>query len=137
LIDSGVLAGHPVLEPAIAEAVALHPEFGGQADDAAGHGTMVAGLSLYGNVLAAARAGRFEPDFWLASVRVLDENADFPESVNWIKAISEAITYLVESWQVRVINLSIGDSSSPFAGGKSTPLAAELDTLSVATASFS
>jgi subtilisin family serine protease len=129
LIDSGVLSGHPVLEPAIVDAVALHPEFADQAEDAAGHGTLVAGITLYGNVLAAARAGRFDPDFWLASVRVLDDEAQFPESVNWIKAISEAIAYLVESWQVRVINLSIGDSQSPFAGGKSTALAAELDTL--------
>jgi subtilisin family serine protease len=129
LIDSGVLSGHPVLEPAIIEATTLHPEFAGQAEDAAGHGTLVAGITIYGNVLAAARAGEFEPEFWLASVRVLDEDARFPETVNWIKAISEAITYLVESWQVRVINLSIGDADSPFAGGKSSALAAELDTL--------
>jgi hypothetical protein len=129
LIDSGVLSGHPVLEPAIAEATALHPEFDGQSEDTDGHGTLVAGVALYGDVLAAARAGKFEPDFWLASVRVLGEDAQFPESVNWIKALSQAITYLAESWQVRVINLSIGDSDSPFAGGKSTPLAAELDTL--------
>jgi subtilisin family serine protease len=129
VIDSGVLEGHPALEPAVVEAVALHPEFGEQAEDADGHGTLVAGITLYGDVLAAARSGSFDPEFWLASVRVLDEEARFPESVNWIKAISEAITFLVESWQVRVINLSIGDSESPFAGGKSTALAAELDTL--------
>jgi hypothetical protein len=129
MIDSGVISGHPVLEPAIVEALALHPQFAGQAEDAAGHGTMVAGLTIYGDVLAAARAGSFEPEFWLASVRVLDDEALFPEGVNWIKAIADAIIYLAESWQVRVINLSIGDPGSPFAGGKSSALAAELDTL--------
>lgn len=129
IVDSGVQAGHPLLEPAIADAVALHPEFDDQAEDTAGHGTLVAGIALYGDVLAAARAGNFEPGFWLASVRVLDDDARFPESVNWVKAISEAITYLAESWQVRVINLSIGNAESPYGGGKSTALAAELDTL--------
>lgn len=129
MIDSGVLEGHPVLEPAIAEATVLHPEFGGQGEDTAGHGTLVAGIALYGNVVAAAREGSFDPEFWLASVRVLDDDARFPDSVNWVKAISEAIIYLAESWQVRVINLSIGDPDSPFGGGKSTALAAELDTL--------
>lgn len=129
VIDSGVLSGHPLLEPAVVEASALHPEFAGQGEDASGHGTMVAGLTLYGNVLAAARVGEFEPEFWLASVRVLGPDAEVPASVNWVKAISEAIVHLAETWQVRVINISIGDSECPFDGGKSTPLAAELDTL--------
>lgn len=129
IVDSGVLSGHPFLEAAIAEATALHPEFGGQGEDSNGHGTLVAGIVLYGNVLAAARTAEFDPDFWLASVRVLDDDAAVPETVNWVKAISEGIRYLAESWQVRVINLSIGDSENPFGGGKSTPLAAELDSL--------
>jgi hypothetical protein len=129
LIDSGILSGHPILDPAVVEAVAIHPEFGGVGEDTNGHGSMVAGIYLYGDVLAAARAGHFEADFWLASVRVLDDDARVPESVNWVKAISEAVVYLAESWQTRVINISIGDCEAPFGGGKSTPLAAELDTL--------
>jgi hypothetical protein len=129
LIDSGVLSGHPILEPAVVDAVAIHPEFGGVGEDGSGHGSMVAGIYLYGDVLTAARAGEFQADFWLASVRVLDEDARVPVSVNWVKAISEAVVYLAESWQTRVINISIGDCEAPFGGGKSTPLAAELDTL--------
>jgi len=129
VIDSGLLSGHPLLEAAVAEAVALHPEFGEQGEDEHGHGTLVAGLALYGSVLAAAHAGEFEPEFWLASVRILDGDAEVPEAVNWVKAISEAVEYLAESWQVRVINLSVGDSDNPFGGGKSSSLAAELDSL--------
>jgi len=129
VIDSGILSGHPLLEAAVAEATALHPAFGEQGEDSDGHGTLVAGIALYGNVLAAARAGEFEPDFWLASVRVLDDDAEVPDSVNWVKAISEAVRYLAESWQARIINLSIGDSQNPFGGGKSTALASELDSL--------
>ena len=129
VIDSGLISGHPLLEAAVVEAIALHPEFGGQGEDENGHGTLVAGIALYGNVLAAARSGKFAPEFWLASVRVLDADAKVPESVSWVKAIAEAVEYLAEAWEVRVINLSIGDSANPFGGGKSSPLAAELDSL--------
>jgi len=64
-------AGHPLLEPAVAKATALHDEFGGQGEDEAGHGTQVAGITLYGDVGTAARTGTFKPPFWIASVRVL------------------------------------------------------------------
>lgn len=127
VIDSGVQSGHPLLEVALAEAVALHPDFGGQAEDANGHGTMVSGRVLYGDVLETARSGQFAPAFWIASVRVLGDDNLFSESVNWITAITNAVTYLAEDWDCRVINLSIGDANSPFVGGKSTPLAAALD----------
>jgi Subtilase family len=130
MIDSGVLEGHPLLEPAIVEATALHSVFDGQGEDSNGHGTMVAGLTLYGDVLAAARADDFEPEFWLASVRVLGDDGRVPEEVNWERAIADAVEHLVDSWQVRVINISIANPDRPFAGGKSSTLAAMLDTMS-------
>jgi hypothetical protein len=119
MIDSGVLEGHPLLQPAIVEATALHSVFDGQGEDSNGHGTMVAGLTLYGDVLAAARADDFEPEFWLASVRVLGEDGFVPEEVNWERAIADAVEHLVDTWQVRVINISIANPDRPFAGGKS------------------
>lgn len=82
IIDSGIRAGHPLLKPAVAEATALHEEFGGQGEDEAGHGTQVAGVALYGDLEAAVRAGRLEPPFWLASVRVLDPDARVPEAAS-------------------------------------------------------
>ncbi len=129
LVDSGLAAGHPLLAPAVIDAVALHPEFGGQAEDINGHGTMVAGRVLFGDVLRAARQDDFVARFWLASVRVLDDRALVPLRVNWVRAIADAIEYLATAWDARVINLSIGDATSPYIGGKSTPLAAELDAL--------
>lgn len=129
LIDSGIRAGHPLLEPAVAEAAALHEEFGGQGEDENGHGTHVAGIALYGDVEAAAKAGRLEPRFWLASVRVLDGDAYVPETASFLRVISEAVEHLADAWEAKVINISIGDSESPYSGGKSTPLAAALDSL--------
>lgn len=130
IIDTGIRAGHPLLRRAVVDTAAPEPAFGGQDEDAHGHGTAVAGITLYGDVLAAARAARFEPPFWLASVRVLDEDGRPPGGRSWIGLIAEAIAYLAGELDCRIINLSFGDADSPYRGGKSTPLAAELDTLS-------
>lgn len=129
LVDSGMTSGHPLLEPAVLESVALHHSFDDRADDDYGHGTALAGLILYGDVLAAARAGRFDPAFWLASVRVLDDEGYEPENANTVRLITDAIRHLVEEYECRVINLSFGDPSSPYLGGKTSALAAALDTM--------
>jgi Subtilase family len=128
MIDTGVRAGHPLIRPAIVD-VAADPAFGEQGEDAHGHGTAVAGLLLFGDVLTAVRTGEIQAPFWLASFRVLDDEGRPPSDRSWIASIAEAIVYLAEELECRVINLSFGDSDSPYRGGKSTPLAAELDTL--------
>lgn len=129
IVDSGVATGHPLLEPALVEAVSLHDEFGGQAEDGNGHGSMVAGVVLYGDVLESAAEGVFRPTLRIASVRVLDDAGDVPQEASFLRVLRDAIIHLVETWECRVINISIGDRESPFLGGKSTPTAAMLDTL--------
>jgi subtilisin family serine protease len=129
VIDTGIRAGHPLLRPAVVDAVALDLSFGEQAEDAHGHGTSVAGIALFGDVLTAARTGAVQAPFWLASVRVLDDQGHPPAGRSWIGLIADAVRYLAEELECRIINLSFGDSDSPYTGGKSTPLAAELDTL--------
>jgi len=129
IVDSGVRSGHPLLEPAIFTEVAIHSSFDGQSQDDYGHGTMIAGLVLYGDVLAAARAGAFQPAFKLASVRVLDAEGAEPERANTLRLIADAIEYLAEECECQVINLSFGDPSSPYSGGRGSALAATLDAL--------
>jgi subtilisin family serine protease len=129
IIDTGIRAGHPLLRPAVVDAAAPDAAFSGQGEDAHGHGTAVAGITLYGDLLDAARRRQFEPRFWLASVRVLDDNGNPPLHRSWIGLIAEAIEYLADELGCRIINLSFGVANSPYVGGKSTPLAAELDTL--------
>ena len=129
LVDSGLRSGHPLLAPAVFDEIALHRAFNGQTEDDYGHGTAVAGLALYGDVLSAARAGAFMPAFWLASVRVLDSEGYEPENVNTVRLITDAIRYLAEECECRVINLSFGDPTSPYQGGRASALAAALDTL--------
>jgi subtilisin family serine protease len=129
LVDTGIRAGHPMLRPAVVDTAALDPAFGGQDEDAHGHGTAVAGRVLFGDVLDAVRNNELQAPFWLASVRVLDHDGRPPSGRSWIATIAEAVRYLAEELDCHIINLSFGDADSPYSGGKSTPLAAELDTL--------
>ena len=129
IIDSGVRSGHPLIKPAIYEEAALHSSFAGDTRDEYGHGTMIAGLVLYGDVLTAARARRFEPPFRLASVRVLDKDGHEPERANTLRLITDAIEHLAQECECSVINISFGDPSSPYTGGRSSALAATLDAL--------
>jgi hypothetical protein len=129
MVDTGIRAGHPLLRPAVVDTIALDPMFGGQDEDGHGHGTAIAGRLLFGDVLGAIRGAQVQAPFWLASVRVLDDQGRPPPGRSWIATIAEAIAYLAEELDCRIVNLSFGDADSPYTGGKSTPLAAELDTL--------
>ena len=129
IIDSGVAGGHPLLDGAILGADALHPAFGEQGEDAFGHGTLVAGLALYGSVLARVAEGKFEAPFPLASVRIFDEDGKIPAGVNPAVLLREAIEHLAEQYDCRVVCLSLGDHNAPFLGGKASPLAALVDDL--------
>ena len=128
LVDSGVRAGHPLLEGAMYEAVALHPAFGGQSEDQNGHGTRVAGRILYGDILKAARNGEFDPVAWLASVRILGADGRAPAGASELRLVTEAVRHLARLG-VRVINLSFGDAGAPYVSGRSSALSAVLDTL--------
>src|SRR5260221_6408181 len=53
LLETGVNRGHPLLAPAIApyDAMALRAEWGSDDHDNRGHGTGMAGLAVYGDLL--------------------------------------------------------------------------------------
>ena len=60
ILDSGIASGHPLLGPALGDAQGfVNPDRAPHDDD--GHGTLVAGLALYDDIEACARAKRFEP----------------------------------------------------------------------------
>lgn len=129
IVDSGVRAGHPFLEAAVLGADALHPVFDGAGEDGFGHGTMVAGLALYGDVLQRALHGGFIAPFPLASVRIFDDDGRIPEGVNPAVLLKDALEHLAEEYDCRVVCLSLGDHNQPFLGGKASPLAALIDDL--------
>jgi subtilisin family serine protease len=128
LIDSGVRSAHPMLAPAILDAVAMSDEFA-DGEDENGHGTRIAGLLLHGQLEDALEIELLPRPFCrLLSVRVLGANNQFPLASVWEAEVERAIRYCAAQG-ARVINLSIGDDDTVYEGARSTPLAAILDQL--------
>lgn len=114
VLDSGITQGHPLLSPAVGDAqgfVAPHRD----ASDAAGHGTFVAGLALYGDVAEQIHQGQFIPQLQLLSGRVFnDDGTDQTEFVE--KCVDEAVRYFKDNYGCRVFNLSYGDFNKAYDG---------------------
>jgi len=127
ILDSGIAGGHPLLAPALGDAQGfLLPEK--DAHDIDGHGTIVAGIALYGDVEACVQAKSFIPQLRLLSGRVLDHNADSdPRFIENI--VEEAVLYFHENYGCRVYNLSYGNLNKPYLGGRVGGLAYTLDRL--------
>ena len=71
VLDTGITTGHPMLAPAVGDAQTFLQ--GTTEADENGHGTMVAGIALYGDVAACVQGRRFVPTLRLFSGRVLDD----------------------------------------------------------------
>ena len=127
VLDSGIAEGHPLLAPALGDAQGfLLPDK--SSHDENGHGTLVAGIALYGDVEACAQAKEFVPQLRLLSGRVLDHNAEF--DTRFIENIvDEAVKYFHENYGCRVFNLSYGNLNKPYFGGRVGGLAYTLDRL--------
>lgn len=127
ILDSGIVANHPLLGPAVGATRSFIN--GHDASDTHGHGTHVAGIALYGDVAEAITNNSFAPNFWICSGRILDGNgetdAGFVEN-----QIIDAVRYFLAEYQCRVFNLSIGDLNKPYLGGHIRSLSQTLDVLS-------
>jgi subtilisin family serine protease len=126
VIDSGVRDAHPLLAPAIRQVVTLTASLG-DGRDRDGHGTAVTSLVLHGPLeeLLITKAAA-TPVGWIISVRVLDDEHQFPEEELWEKMLANAVEYCADHG-ARVVNLSVGSAFTPYRGAKATPVAALLD----------
>jgi hypothetical protein len=129
VLDSGLATGQPLLAPAVGEAAGfIAPER--RATDDHGHGTLVSGIALYGDIEEQAMARRFVPLLRLFSARVLDANAEanrrFIEN-----QVEEAVRYFLDTYGCRIFNFSYGDRNRPLsAAGRAGRMAYTLDRLS-------
>jgi Subtilase family len=125
VIDSGVRRDHPLLGGAVVEACALGDLDPGSDGD--GHGTAVAGLALLGP-LESLLATRAPADVVarLLSIRVLDDQALFPEDRLWQNDLAEALD-VAAARGARVVNLSLGDDLHPYRPPGPVPVAAIVD----------
>lgn len=70
LVDSGVVAGHPLLTNWIADEAAFGLEIDSMADDH-GHGTAVASLLVHGSIAEALRRNEWTPRVQVCSAKIL------------------------------------------------------------------
>lgn len=129
VLDSGLTAAHPLIAPAVGEATSV-PQSWGDSSDSHGHGTMVAGIALYGDVEACIRSRSFVPRLTLYSARVLNDQCQFDDEDLITTQMRQAIEYFRNTYGCRVFNASLGDARLPYRGGKVSPWASILDTLS-------
>lgn len=128
VIDSGVRSSHPLIAPALTQALAANEHIP-HGEDEHGHGTLVASLALYGSL--ESRLHTKEPlraVGRLLSIRVLDHEANFPEAELWAVQLAAAIELAV-AHRARVVNLSLGDQRHPYHPPAPDPVAAIVDEL--------
>ncbi|OFV67323.1 MAG: subtilase family protein [Candidatus Syntrophoarchaeum caldarius] len=108
IVDSGITSGHPLLKSAIGDAQSYLD--GKSPVDENSHGTAVAGVALYGDLREYIKEKKFNPELWIYSARVCDENGEYDKEKLPETQLDEAIKYFVEHYEnIRVVNLSIGD----------------------------
>lgn len=127
VFDTGVNRGHPLIEPALAESDmhAYGPEWS-TADDLpnhpGGHGTEMAGLSLYGDLAdALASAGAVRLDHRLESVRIIPPTgSNKPELYGDITSDGVAQAELAAPQRTRVCMLAVSADGRPHLGQPSS-----------------
>lgn len=128
IIDSGIISGHPLLKNAVGESFSKDPNL--SEIDENGHGTLIAGIALYGDLEEPIFLKEFEQQFNIFSSRVLDKNNEINNDLLIVTLIKSSIEYLKKTYDCRIFNLSVGDSTLVYAGGKISSWATLLDSLS-------
>lgn len=145
VIDSGVLAGHPLL----AGWVVTEQDFGTSESsvvDMQGHGTQVAGLVVYGDLAACLKNRAWTPQVQILSGKVLEKDSwgepSFPEGRRPERMVEEAVRQFHEEWGCRIFNMSLGSLRDVYRSGARQfawaevldELARELDVVMVVSA---
>ncbi|TAN06656.1 MAG: S8 family peptidase [Rhodanobacteraceae bacterium] len=128
VLDTGLASAHPILGAAVGETAGfIPPDRNGNDDN--GHGTRVAGLSLYGDVRACLQQKRFVPELKLLSGRVFGNGGT--DATRFVeKNVEDAVRYFHGEYDCRVFCLSYGDTNKVYDGRHVRGLAYTLDSLS-------
>ncbi len=128
VIDSGLITGHPVLANAVGDAKAFPVSLGTEIDQN-GHGTLVSGLALYGDVEACINTLNFSPQVFLFSARVTNAQNRFDDESLILSQMEQSVRYFYDTYGCRVFNISLADPELVYADGKPSPWAGILDNL--------
>ncbi len=128
IVDSGIAIGHPLLQQAVGEVLSFPRSLGDGTDDC-GHGTMVAGIAMYGDVQKCINELNFYPKFTLHGAKVTNKDGNFDDKQLIVNQITDAIVYFKNEYGCRIFNLSLGDGDAIFSDDRPSEWAEVLDTL--------
>ncbi len=115
IVDSGIASGHPLLANNVGHAESILTETT-TAADLNGHGTMVGGIAVFGDVRAKFVAGAFSSEVTLFSARVLNDQNEFDDNQLILTQMRSAVEFFIqEPHRCKVFNISLGTDSSLFA----------------------
>jgi subtilisin family serine protease len=108
ILDSGITSSHKLLANNVGHEEAILTAISSPAD-ANGHGTMVGGIAVFGDVRACYEEGSFVSPITLFSARVLNEGNRFDDDKRIITQMRDAINvFVAEPYNCRIFNLSLG-----------------------------
>jgi hypothetical protein len=114
IIDSGITSNHPLLANSVGHEEAILTQASSPADTN-GHGTMVAGLAVFGDVRSCYESGQFLSPITLFSARVLNDRNMFDDEKLIINQMHEAIeTFRKPPYDCRIFNISLGSKVPAF-----------------------
>jgi hypothetical protein len=131
IIDSGITSNHPLLSNNVGHEEAVLTQTLSPADGH-GHGTMVAGIAVFGDIRSCFNSGQFSSPITLYSARVLNDRNEFDDEKLIINQMREAIDiFRNPPYECRIFNLSLGSEmpAFEFANQRQTLWAEELDIL--------
>ena len=138
VLDSGVVAGHPLLVNWIVEERDFDSGENSEVD-LHGHGTAVAGLIVYGDIAKCLERNNWQPRVRICSAKVLrsdpnpsDPNqpdAVFPDENRVEQTVEASIRHFAETRGCRVFNLSVGNRLDVYGGERQFSWAEKLDEL--------
>ncbi|MDE2839234.1 MAG: S8 family peptidase [Chloroflexota bacterium] len=138
VVDSGVVAGHPLLRGVIVATEDFDSGEGSPVDQN-GHGTQVAGLVVYGEIARRMQGNEWLPQVRICSAKVLRNSVNpidgsngvaiFPDEKRVESQLKQAIEHFHNAHGCRVFNLSIGRSDGVYSGGRQMPWAELMDQL--------
>lgn len=131
ILDSGITSNHPLLAANVGHEEAILTKQTSSADRH-GHGTMVGGLAVFGDVRACYEDGSFSSPVTLFSARVLNDQNQFDDEKLIINQMKQAIeTFKKPPYNCRVFNLSLGSDEPALGIGRDrqTEWAEALDTI--------
>lgn len=131
VVDSGITSNHPLLKNNVGHEEAILTQASSPADTN-GHGTMVAGLAVFGDVRSRYESRQFDSPITLYSARVLNDQNQFDEEKLIVNQMRKSIeTFYEAPYNCRIFNLSLGSAMPAFDSSrhKQTLWAEELDIL--------